>query len=71
MTRAARSLKLGRRHDEAEPLCATAQPAVNGDEAAIVQLRKRYVLGVVRSSPSRIPRRLPTPPSPGRPAAAR
>jgi hypothetical protein len=53
MTGAAR-LEFGWRHDEAKPLCTTAKPAIDGDQAAIVQLRKRDVLGVVGLRPAEI-----------------
>lgn len=59
MTDAVR-LELGWRHDEAKPLCTTAKPAIDGDQPAIVQLRKRDVLSVVGLRPTEI---LSDPPS--------
>ncbi len=46
------ALQLGRGDHEAEPICASSQPAVYGHEAAVFGLRQRHVLGVVGLRPA-------------------
>lgn len=45
-------LQLRRGDDEAQPIGAAPQPAVDGHEAAAVELRQRHVLGVVGLRPA-------------------